>query len=155
MEKNERAIEDEEGANRKLPVQWKGEAGRSGSFRSLIFWGKFISLTADTARAGAAVIPAWKTRCSVLDWEIFQKTERKNITASCPMSLHCSMAHSSKKWKRQLFNKVTHFLLLTFRLLFVARENLRHVGFQHHAPHNHLVENEVNLEKEKRIDLEP
>ena len=34
--------------------------GKSGSLMSLIFCGMFISLTADTARAGAADIPAWE-----------------------------------------------------------------------------------------------
>lgn len=34
--------------------------GKSGNFMSLIFCGMFISLTADTARAGAAAIPACK-----------------------------------------------------------------------------------------------
>ena len=42
--------------------------GRSGSFISLIFWGKFISLTADTALAGAADMPAWKKSCRVQNY---------------------------------------------------------------------------------------
>lgn len=36
--------------------------GKSGSLMSLIFCGMFISLTADTARAGAAAIPACKNQ---------------------------------------------------------------------------------------------
>ena len=38
--------------------------GRSGNFMSLIFCGRFISLTAEMARAGAADIPAWKWKQS-------------------------------------------------------------------------------------------
>lgn len=40
--------------------------GRSGSLMSLIFCGMFISLTAETARAGAADIPACNRGFSTL-----------------------------------------------------------------------------------------
>ena len=36
--------------------------GKSGSLMSLILCGRFISFMADTARAGAAAMPAWNLK---------------------------------------------------------------------------------------------
>lgn len=41
-------------------------AGRSGSLMSLICCGRFMFLTAETARAGAAAKPAWEENYNIL-----------------------------------------------------------------------------------------
>jgi len=42
--------------------------GKSGNLMSLIRCGMFISLTADTARAGAAAMPACKTSTQLMNY---------------------------------------------------------------------------------------
>lgn len=57
--------------------------GKSGSLMSLIFCGMFISLTADTARAGAAAIPAWKIKFTVLNYHSYSRyTEERTNSLS-------------------------------------------------------------------------